>query len=132
MLRWFSVTRSLTPVASTVSGRNQAGRRSHVLSVTRQPSPAATMSYCHRDTGMPSDRTSNAKRESEASVTVDTVDHSRKPRRFEPRNRAPTAGPAAPPSHRPPENSTATSAIPERELTSENTRAAGAETSTEA
>lgn len=47
----FTLARSLTPVAIRATARNQLGRRSQVLSVTRQPCSVATMPYCQREIG---------------------------------------------------------------------------------
>jgi hypothetical protein len=65
------------------------------------------MSYCQRDTGIPSDFTSNANRSAVQSVTVDVVGQTRQPRLLTPRKRAPTDGPDVP-SHLPPAYSSAT------------------------
>lgn len=70
----FTLARSLTPVAIRATARNQLGRRSQVLSVTRQPCSVATMPYCQREIGIMPDRTSKAKtRPGSASVTVHVV-----------------------------------------------------------
>ncbi len=73
-----------------------------MLSVTTQPSPAVSKSYCQRATGRPSTEvTSKAnRRPGSASVIVESVLHLRKPRRFLPRNFAPRTGWVAPPTQR--------------------------------
>lgn len=76
----FTLARSLTPVAIRATARNQLGRRSQVLSVTRQPCSVATMPYCQREIGIMPDRTSKAKtRPGSASVTVHVVVQRRPP-----------------------------------------------------
>src|SRR4051812_44261042 len=92
--------RSFTPVAQPAGMRNQPGRRSQVLSVTRQvPSPVDAMSYRQCATGTIALRTSNANtRPGSASVTVHAVDQDLVPALLVPLNLAPGAA-VSPCSH---------------------------------
>src|SRR3954468_13527592 len=122
MPRRLCAVRSRTPVASDDT-RIQPGRLSVQRSVTRHPSVASAKVYSQVLIGTPNTWTSNAKRlPTSAAVIVTDVIQTARPCRLVPRNFAPTAGPAAPPTHLPPVFSGLHSPIRGRSLTSSYSR----------
>src|SRR4051794_16999559 len=118
MPRRLWAARSRTPVMNDVA-RIQRGLLSVQRSVTTQPSVASANVYSHVLTGKPNALTSKAKRRPASAVVIVTdVIQTAMPLRLVPRNFAPTAGPAAPPTHLPPVFSGLHSPIRGRSLTS--------------